>query len=248
MTEAIRNNKTVRSVSRIDARRAARADLALSVSGVLLTLFMWMHMFFVSSILISEEAMWTVARLFEGEPLFGRPYPVLVSFVVVAVLGLMLVHAVLALRRYPGSVDIAQRWLRHNGGLAHPDTSAWWLQLVTGVALMFLAAPHLYQMLIHPADIGPYLSADRVYSHGWAPLYMLLLLCVELHAAFGIYRVAVKWGWGGDRNRLKTVKWSISVFFIALGLVTLAAYWRIGAAHADRVGEPWRPAAAQVGS
>jgi fumarate reductase subunit C len=46
--------------------------------------------------------------------------------------------------------------------LRHEDTTLWWLQSVTGFALFFFASVHLYQMLMHPGDIGPYESADRV--------------------------------------------------------------------------------------
>ena len=40
------------------------------------------HMFFVSSILISHDAFYYVARFFEGEFFLGKPYPILVSGVV----------------------------------------------------------------------------------------------------------------------------------------------------------------------
>ena len=46
---------------------------------------MWAHMLFVSSILLGEDAMYFVARLFEAEPIFGKPYPILVSGVLVSV-------------------------------------------------------------------------------------------------------------------------------------------------------------------
>ena len=36
-------------------------------------------------------------------------------------------------------------------------------------------------MLMHPGDIGPYESADRVWSGRWWPLYLVALFCVELH-------------------------------------------------------------------
>ena len=79
-------------------------------------------------------------------------------------------------------------------------------------------------MLMHPERIGPYESADRVWSELLWPLYILLLLAVELHGGIGLYRLAVKWGWleGEDPNRtrrlLTRLKWAITVFFLALGL------------------------------
>ena len=74
------------------------------------------------------------------------------------------------------------------------------------------------------------------------------MLAVELHAGIGLYRLAVKWGWfaGRDpnatRGRLKVVKWALTVFFLVLGFTTLAAYIKIGIAHAPNYGEPYVPA------
>ncbi len=66
-----------------------------------LALFMWGHMFFVSTILISNDAMWTITKFFEGYFFFGRSYPVIVSFVVAAVIALVVLHAMLAVRKFP---------------------------------------------------------------------------------------------------------------------------------------------------
>ena len=103
-------------------------------------------------------------------------------------------------------------------------------------------------MLTHPGDIGPYESADRVWSGRWWPLYLVLLFCVELHGGIGLYRLAVKWGWfEGKRRRTRAaaaqaaLKWALTVFFLVLGLATLAAYIKIGIEHRDRYGERYVP-------
>ena len=57
------------------SRWPARLDLVQSGTGLVLALFMWGHMFFVSSILISHDAMWTITKFFEGYFFFGRSYP-----------------------------------------------------------------------------------------------------------------------------------------------------------------------------
>jgi len=81
-------------------------------------------------------------------------------------------------------------------------------------------------------------------------LYLLLLLAVEFHGGIGLYRLAVKWGWfeGSDPARsrmwLQRFKWALTVFLVTLGLLTLAAYIKIGIEHADRVGERFEPVAA----
>ncbi len=54
-------------------RWPARLDVVQGATGLILALFMWAHMFFVSSILISLDAMLWVTKLFEGEHIFGKP-------------------------------------------------------------------------------------------------------------------------------------------------------------------------------
>lgn len=226
---------------------AAWLDLIQGISGLLLALFMWLHMVMVSSILLGKDAMYFVARLFEGEPLLGKPYPGLVSAIVALVLLLFVVHALVAIRKIPHSYREYRQFQLHARGLRHADTGLWMLQVVTGLLLMFFAGAHLYQMLLHPADIGPYASADRVWSGRWWPFYLVMLFAVELHGGIGIYRLAIKWGWFADRQgrmnrrRLQRIKWALTGFFIALGLLTLAAYMKIGYEHRDQVGERYRP-------
>lgn len=233
------------------SRWPARMDLAQSLSGLALALFMWAHMFFVSSILLGKDAMWAVTKMFEGYFLFGRPYPILVSLVVAVVIALFVLHALLALRKFPASYRQYRAFAAHRRLIRHGDTTLWWVQVVTGFALFFLASPHLFQMLAHPGLIGPFESSDRVWSGGWWPLYLVLLFAVELHGGIGLYRLAVKWGWlqGADadasRRRLARAKWALTAFFIVLGLATLAAYMKIGYEHRDRAGERYVPARVQ---
>jgi len=228
-------------------RWPARLDLIQGVAGLVLVLFMWAHMLMVSSILLGKDAMYFVARMFEGEPIFGEPYPGLVAAVAAFILFLFIVHALVAIRKIPGSWQEYQRFRRHAAGFRHADTSLWMLQVITGFLLMFLATAHLYQMMIHPADIGPYASADRVWSGRWWPLYLVLLFSVELHGGVGIYRLALKWGWftnptgHTDRRVLARFKWALTGFFLVLGLLTLAAYMKLGYEHRDSVGERYQP-------
>ena len=229
------------------SRNTARLDMLQGATGLFLVLFMWAHMFMVSSILLGKDAMYFVSRMFEGEPFLGKPYPELVSAFAALIIVVMVVHAFLALRRFPSSTQQYQTLHRHISGLRHTDTTLWYLQVITGFALFFLATPHLYQLLMHPADIGPYASSDRVWSGRFWPLYLGLLFVVELHAGVGIYRLVVKWGWflGSDprrgRRRLQWIKWALTVFFLSLGLLTLAAYMKIGMEHEANAGERYIP-------
>ncbi len=229
------------------SRWPARLDVMQSLSGLLLALFMWGHMFFVSSILISKDAMWTITKMFEGYFFFGRAYPWIVSIVVGCVFALVIGHALLALRKFPINYRQYRTYRGHMAMMRHEDTTLWFWQVFTGFALFFLASVHLYTMLMHADRIGPYESSDRVWTELMWPLYVLLLLAVEFHGGIGLYRLAVKWGWfaGGDpgrtRMRLKRLKWGITVFFLVLGFTTLAAYIKIGIEHEGRYGERYVP-------
>lgn len=228
-------------------RWSARMDLIQGITGLILALFMWAHMFFVSSILLGKDAMYFVARMFEGEPIFGKPYPILVSLVAIFIFSLLVVHAFLALRKFPSNYREYHVIHRHLLSFNHPDTWLWYLQVITGFILLFLISVHLYQLVTHPADIGPYASSDRVWSGRMWPLYLILLFMVEIHGGIGVYRVVIKWGLflgknpKNNRRRLQRLKWFITVFFLILGLATLAAYMKIGAEHASKNGERYVP-------
>jgi fumarate reductase subunit C len=229
------------------SRWPARMDFAQSATGLVLGLFMWGHMFFVSSILLGKDAMWSITKMFEGYFFFGKAYPGIVSVVVAVIFAFVIVHAFLAMRKFPANYQQYRTFVGHRRLMAHEDTTLWWVQAVTGFALFFLAAVHLYQMLMHPGDIGPYQSGERIWSGGWAPIYIVMLLAVELHGGIGLYRLCVKWGWfeGKDPNasraRLKVLKWVLTVFFLVLGIATFAAYAKIGYEMRDRRGEVYTP-------
>lgn len=229
-------------------RWPAWMDMIQGVTGLLLVLFMWTHMFLVSSILLGKDAMYFVAKLLEGEPFLGKPYPIIVSVFAMFILTLIVIHAFLALRKFPSSAYQYQKFHAHMGNIKHNDTTLWYIQVISGFALFFFASVHLYQLITHPADIGPYASSDRIWSDLMWPLYLVLLFLVEIHAGIGIYRLVIKWGLflgknaKRNRKRLRMIKWLLTFFFLVLGLCTLAAYMKIGAEHADKVGERYVPA------
>ncbi|TCS44032.1 fumarate reductase cytochrome b subunit [Reinekea marinisedimentorum] len=232
-------------------RLSAWMDIVQGVTGLFLVVFMWAHMFLVSSILLGKDAMYFVTRLFEGELFFGRAFPQLVSMLAFFILTVLFVHAFLALRRFPTSANQYRSLHRLIQGLKHKDTTLWYAQVLTGFILFFLASVHLYQLISHPGDIGPYATSDRIYSERMWPLYLIMLFVVELHAGAGIYRLVMKWGIFLDSNpktmrtRLRKIKWLITVFFIVLGLLTLGAYMKIGHAHQDAVSQRYHPAIEQ---
>ncbi|HSO07884.1 MAG TPA: fumarate reductase cytochrome b subunit [Pelomicrobium sp.] len=232
------------------SRWPARLDFWQSATGLFLGLFMWGHMFFVATILISKDAMWAVTKMFEGYYIFGTAHPILVSGVVALVFVAFIAHAFLAMRKFPANYRQYRAFIGHKNLFRHTDTTLWWVQFVTGFLLFFLGSAHLYQMLMNPGAIGPYASGERVFTSWW-PLYLVLLFAVELHGGIGLYRLSVKWGWFGGkdpdatRKRLSMFKWALTVFFLVLGLLTLAAYYKIGWENRDDPGIRFTPTWAQ---
>jgi fumarate reductase subunit C len=230
------------------SRGPAWFDIAQGATGLALVLFMWAHLFAVSSILLGKDAMYAVAKFFEGSLFFDEPQPILVSLVALTIFVLFVAHAVLAIRKLPASYQQYSVYLKHMGRMHHEETMLWLVQVVTGLVLMFFATAHLYEIFMHPGEIGPYASADRIVSGGGLPLGVILLLAVEVHAGIGLYRLFVKWGWFGwadtaaRRKRLRLAIYGLITFLLVLGFTTQAAYVKIGLEHKDRVGERYVPA------
>ncbi len=225
------------------SRKYAKLDFVQSASGLVLALFMWAHMLLVSSILLGEEAMYQVTKFLEGELFFGESYPILVSMAALGIFSIFIVHAAIAVRKFPNTWEQYKEYRAHMKMMKHGDTNLWFWQMFTGFAMFFLGSIHLYVIMSHPAEIGPYASADRVWSEYMWPLYILLLLAVEFHGSIGLYRLALKWGWFDGKNprasrkKLKMAKWIVTIVFLTLGILSLAAYIKIGMAHKDKVGE-----------
>lgn len=224
-------------------RVPARLDLLQSLTGLFLGLFMWGHMFFVSSILLGKDAMWSITKFFEGHFFFGgKDYPWLVSIVVAIVAIAFFTHAALAVRKFPINYKQYRVYRAHMKAMHHEDTSLWMWQVWTGFALFFLASAHLYQMFFWPQNIDPNLSSTRMWSDMLWPYYLVMLLAVELHGGIGLYRLAVKWCIpNASRETLKKVKWALTIFFLVLGFATMAAYMKIGFDQRHNPGERYTP-------
>jgi fumarate reductase subunit C len=231
-----------------DRRWPAWLDLVQGLSGLLLVLFMWAHMFAVSSILLGKQAMYRVTKFFEGALFFDTPQPWLVSLVALAIFLIFVLHSVLAIRKFPDGYRQWRSWLEHMRGMRHEETTLWFLQVVTGLVLMFFATAHLLEIFVHPGDIGPHASAARIAGGGWL-LGLVLLFSVEVHAGIGVYRLIVKWGWLGladtalHRQRLRKLVYALVAFFLILGLTTQLAYLRVASEAEVQAGLRYAPPA-----
>ncbi len=236
------------------SRIPARLDFAQSGTGLILGLFMWVHMLLVGSIILGKGAFNFVAKTMELSFLSdtGHGFPIAVFFAVLTVFTLFIVHALLGIRKFPVS------WKQHRilrdqmQMMNHTDTNLWYIQVITGFIMFFAGSVHLYIMLTNPGSIDPYLSADRVVSSSMWPLYLILLICVELHGTIGLYRLCMKWGWfaGKDarqsRQNLKKMKNRATIFFLTIGILALLVFVVIGINHRDRVGERYGQHSAAV--
>ena len=204
-------------------------DLSQSVSGVMLAVFLWTHLVLVSSILLGADAMSWVARTMELSFLSadGHGYPWVVTIIAIAIAVLASIHVLVALQKLPMSLAQQKALRLQMQTINHGDTRLWRWQAITGVIILLLLPVHLWLIGSAPETIGPYGSADRIWNQGVWLVYLPLLFTVELHAAIGIYRVALKWGVARDlntRERMKKIKTIVSVIFILIGVASLLAF------------------------
>jgi fumarate reductase subunit C len=215
----------------------ARLDYLQSITGAFLALFITFHIIFESSILFGKDAMYKLTKMFEGEPFIEGGEPLIITALAFVIFSMFIFHAFLAMRKFPSSYKEYQRYRAHRKLLKHDDTNLWFIQITTGFAMFFLGSIHLYMMMTSPEKIGPYASADRIYSDWMWPMYLLLLISVVLHAWIGVYRLIIKWGVFDGKNPRKNRKVTkviiktFIVIYLLLGLVSLASYMKIGYDH-----------------
>ncbi len=233
---------------RVDGKKSrvpARLDYIQSATGLVLAIFIKFHLVFVSSILISKDFMHSVDKFLAGGLIVEGGHPIFVVISAVVLFIILIVHALMAIRKFPNSYRQYRNFRSHTDMFPHGDTQLWGIQIITGFILFFFASMHLYQMMSEPSNIGPYLSSDRIWSDNAWGMYLILLTAVELHATIGLYRLIVKWGWFNGktykitRDRLKKLRNGVIIFYLTLGILSLGAYMKIGYEHQDNYGEKY---------
>ncbi len=233
------------------SRMPAYLDRWQSITGLILGLFIIGHMFFTSSILLGKDAMYAESKLFEGSLFLEEPEPGIVALAAGIIFIIFIVHAALAMRKFPYKYREYKMLKTHSAHLGHTDTILWMVQAATGFAMFFLGSAHLWMMIAEPEKIGPYASADRIYTDNFGYLYAALIAMVILHAMVGLYRLTMKWGFTvqknprADRKRNKKIMWAAILFFSLLGYSALATYWKIGQEHQPNYGERYQPQSVQ---
>jgi len=220
-------------------------DLAQSLTGLALVAFMWVHLTLVSSIHFGKETMNAIAGFFELKFLHadGHGYPAIVVVIGIIIFSIFILHAGIAMRKFPASWKQYRVFNRQMGMMKHADTNLWFVQALTGFIMFFFGAIHLYTMISQAANINADAAADRFVTGNLWPMYIILHLSVGLHLVVGMYRLAVKWGpFDGKnprRNRfvMKRLRDALIVFYIVIGVFTIYEYMKIGYENrAERLG------------
>lgn len=215
----------------------ARLDFTQSLTGLILAVFIMGHLLFEASILISNEMMYKVTIMFEGYYFFGETYPGIVSFFAAFVFAIFILHAAIAIRKFPSSYIQYKTIKQHTKNMKHEDSSLWLIQIITGFMMFFIGSVHLYIMMTQPSNIGPFASSSRVVDEFMGPLYLMLLISVVSHAFIGLYRLALKWGFFEGKNTkqsrkiFKLIMKSMILIYITIGSLSLAKYTYIGFTH-----------------
>ncbi len=231
------------------ARRQWKLDAISTGTGVFLALFMWGHMFFVSTILTGERGFNFIAEMFEHYWL-AQPTVVLVTVV-------FFVHFVTASRKIPAKLVERKRLKKLGDDISgsewniskedraelekvrpHEETSLWIWQVRSGMIILALGSIHLFvvgadviqnTLGLEKAGINAAETMARVKDGMWL-LYAVLLYMVELHAGIGLYRVTVKWGLGSripvigkriTRRMAHITEKMVLWFFLIIGFITL---------------------------
>ena len=223
----------IAGVALTDAKRASKwpayVDVAQSVTGLILGLFLFCHMAFTSSIQLGKDVFWNLCQISGGRPIFGAEQTWL-HFVFVGVITLcVIIHALCALRRFPTSYKQYRDIRGHVALVHHSDTSLWFIQLCTAVVLTGMVFPHVMGMLTAPSTIDANLSSVHTYHNGmiWT---LIFLVATELHGMIGLYRLAVKWDVvKGRAHGLRKTMVVVALAMIACGSLTAWTFYSNGA-------------------
>lgn len=214
--------------ARIAAPRwPARLDLVQSTTGLALAAFLVLHTFFVGTLLISPEAFDAIVRMTDLTFVFGYPVHAFHVLVAAVVTALLLAHAVPAMRKFPYGYRKYLLLRQHLREMRHPDSTLWFGQIVSGLLLFFLTFVHLYAILTQPDRISAEFAVERIVDGRAWLLYLLLTPLAQFHTLTGLYRLALKWGFVGGkdplrtRERLRRAMWVVMAAFIGLGFATL---------------------------
>jgi fumarate reductase subunit C len=191
-------------------------DVATSVTGIGLAVFLFVHMGLLSSVLWGAGTMDALGSFLERYYLLHSMAPLLIL--------LILAHVVLVTRKAP--TTFRQQWtlMRRLRQMGHLDTWTWAFQVVSGAALMVFASIHFWVSL-SDLPIEAAKSGDRVSAYLWFDV--LFVLFVVGHACLGLYRIAVKWGLLSRRGAYGALA-ALTAVVLALELAIVSTFFSLG--------------------
>jgi fumarate reductase subunit C len=199
-------------------RCAAYLDWLQMLSGACLVLFMWAHLFLVSSVIIGPGVMNAIAHFFEATGMAQVGGPVIFA--------IFLTHFALAARKIPFASREQGLMLANAKRMKHPDTWLWVVQAVSAMVILIMGSIHMW-VVLSDLPITAAKSAARVQNGLWMLFYLVLLPMVELHVGIGFYRIMVKWGIIDSKGRFgfKKKENMLTAIMIGIGVITLLRFW-----------------------
>lgn len=219
------------------SRWPAYCDVAQSVTGLLLGLFLFCHMAFTSSIQLGKDVFWNLVAFSGGYPIDGEEHAWMHVVLIGAITLLVIIHALMALRRFPTSYRMFHNIKSQYQFIAHRDTTLWIVQIGDRCDLDRYGLPARHPDVARPARHCPNLSSVHTYHNGllWT---FVFLVATELHGMIGLYRLCVKWDvFAGNREALRKIMYCVVVLMIACGSMTMWTYYSNGKALVES-GEP----------
>jgi fumarate reductase subunit C len=208
---------TAEDTHRSPGKTSAYMDWLQMLSGMVLIIFMWSHLFLVSSVIIGPSVMNFIAWFFEVTRL--------VYIIGPGIFLVFLLHFVLAARKMPWTTRQQTAMWANATRLHHQDTWLWLIQVGTAMVILIMGSAHMWVVLTD-LPITAAKSAARIQSGSWLVFYLVLLPLVELHVGIGFYRIAVKWGFlsRARRQGFHVKESMLTIILIIIGLVTLARF------------------------
>lgn len=227
-----------RPAGRAPARRELFWEIVSGGTGLALTIFIWLHVFDVGSLLFGPQGFDRLAEFLEGLYI-AQP----IVFIVTA---LFLAHAIAAARKIPARMRERRRlnllakelararkdWAGGDGlERPHEDSRLWVWQIRTGMLILVFGSFHIGLVTLdtftdlwgtrHGMEAAT--TMGRVAA-GLSWFYLLFLVLLAVHASVGIYRLALKWGVGSrfSRPALKRFARIFGAAFLAAGTFVLA--------------------------
>jgi fumarate reductase subunit C len=195
-------------------RLEAITELVELGTGLLLLFFLQFHLFAVSSIIFGPAAFNRDSARMDEYYLSYVGIPLIILAI--------LVHGLVALRKAPWKFQEMRVFMQHSRRLAHLDTWAWLVQIVTGMIVLVLAATHIWSVLV-TWPIAAATSIARVQG-GYFSSFVFLLLTAEIHAMVGLYRILVKWSWI-HRHKFTQYLVYATLGFVGLGFFSLLVFY-----------------------